>query len=135
VKKNTIQFFATAYLSTCIFSSAKADTGKIIPNEFLWLLVVGFFSLLIFLVLFLSNIIKLLYIQKNKEKPNMLILIILLSILLPIIWLFLEANFHILFSIETKTNYRIKEFFNYGITFLSAILGIGLGYIIKKVLK
>jgi hypothetical protein len=65
----------------------------------------------------------------------MLILIILLSILMPIIWLFLEANFHLLFSIEIKTNYRIKEFFNYGIAFLSAILGIGLGYIIKKVHK
>jgi hypothetical protein len=134
VKKNTIQFFATAFLSTCILSSAKADTGKIIPNEFLWLLVVGFFSLLIFLVLFLSNILKLLYIKKNKENPNMLILIIILTILLPIIWLFLEANYHLLFSFETKYNYRIKEIFNYVITFLSAILGMGLGYIIKKIL-
>jgi nitrogen fixation/metabolism regulation signal transduction histidine kinase len=135
VKKKIISFFATIVLSTCSFSLAKADTGKIIPDEFLWLLVIGFVSLLILVVLFISTIIKLLYRKNNKKEPKKLILIILLTILLPIIWLYAEANYHLLYNIETKYDYRIKEIFNNGIAIVLAMLGMGLGFIIKNLFK
>jgi heme/copper-type cytochrome/quinol oxidase subunit 2 len=135
LKKNIISFFATTVLSTCSFSLAKADTGKIIPDEFLWLLVIGFVSLLILVVLFISTIIKLLFRKNNKKEPKKLILIILLTILPPIIWLYAEANYHLLYNIETKYDYRIKEIFNNGIAIVIAMLGMGLGFIIKKLFK
>jgi len=135
VKKNIISLFDITLLSTCSFSMAKADTGKIIPDEFLWLLVIGFVSLLIFVVLFISTLIKLLFRKNNKKEPKKLILIILLTILPPIIWLYLEANYHLLYNIETKYDYRIKEIFNNGISIVIAMLGMGLGFIIKKLFK
>lgn len=135
MKKNIISFFATTILVTCSFSLAKADTGKIIPDEFLWLLAIGFVSLLIFVVLFISTLIKLLFRKNNKKEPKKLILIILLTILPPIIWLYAEANFHLLYTIETEYDYRIKEIFNKGISIILAMLGMGLGFIIKKLLK
>jgi len=122
-------------LSTFCFSLAKADTGKIIPDEFLWFLVIGFVSIVILVVLFISTIIKLLFRKNNKKEPKNLILIILLTILPPIIWLYIEANYHLLYSIETKYDYRIKEIFNNGITIIIAMLGMGLGFSIKKLLK
>ena len=122
-------------LSTFCFSLAKADTGKIIPNEFLWFLVIGFVSIVILVVLFISTIVKLLFRKNNKKEPKNLILIILLTILPPIIWLYIEANYHLLYSIETKYDYRIKEIFNNGITIVIAMLGMGLGFSIKKLLK
>jgi hypothetical protein len=41
----------------------------------------------------------------------------------------------LLYSIETKYDYRIKEIFNNGITIIIAMLGMGLGFSIKKLLK
>jgi multidrug efflux pump subunit AcrB len=134
MKKNTIIFFALAFLSVSSFSLAKADTGKIIPDEFLWLLVISFLAILIFAIIFTSTLIKLLFLKKQKKEPRNLILIILLSILTPFIWLSAEANFHLLYNIESKYDYRIKEVFNYGITFLAAVFGMILGFIIKKII-
>jgi multidrug efflux pump subunit AcrB len=134
MKKNTIIFFALAFLSVSSFSLAKADTGKIIPDEFLWLLVISFLAILIFAIIFTSTLIKLLFLKKQKKEPRNLILIILLSILTPFIWLYAEANFHLLYNIESKYDYRIKEVFNYGITFLAAVFGMILGFIIKKII-
>lgn len=135
MKKNILPFFVILVLSTFCFSLAKADTGKIIPDEFLWFLVIGFVSIVILVVLFISTIIKLLFRKNNKKEPKNLILIILLTILPPIIWLYIEANYHLLYSIETKYDYRIKEIFNNGITIIIAMLGMGLGFSIKKLLK
>jgi uncharacterized membrane protein len=134
MKKNTIIFFALAFLSVSSFSLAKADTGKIIPDEFLWLLVISCLAILIFAIIFTSTLIKLLFLKKQKKEPRNLILIILLSILTPFIWLYAEANFHLLYNIESKYDYRIKEVFNYGITFLAAVFGMILGFIIKKII-
>jgi uncharacterized membrane protein len=113
---------------------AKADTCKIIPDEFLWLLVISCLAILIFAIIFTSTLIKLLFLKKQKKEPRNLILIILLSILTPFIWLYAEANFHLLYNIESKYDYRIKEVFNYGITFLAAVFGMILGFIIKKII-
>jgi hypothetical protein len=135
MKKNIINFFAVALLSVSSFSSAKADTGKIIPYEVLWLLVISCFAILIFAIIFISTLIKLSYIKKQKKEPRNLILIILLTILTPVIWLYAEANFHLLYNIETKYDYRIKEVFNYGVTFLAAMFGMILGFIIKKIIS
>lgn len=135
MKKNIINFFAVALLSVSSFSSAKADTGKIIPDEVLWLLVISCFAILIFAIIFISTLIKLSYIKKQKKEPRNLILIILLTILTPVIWLYAEANFHLLYNIETKYDYRIKEVFNYGVTFLAAMFGMILGFIIKKIIS
>lgn len=135
MKKNIIIFFAVALLSVSSFSLAKADTGKIIPDEVLWLLVISCFAILIFAIIFISTLIKLLYIKKQKKEPRNLILIILLTILTPVIWLNAEANFHLLYNIETKYDYRIKEVFNYGVTFLAAMFGMILGFIIKKIIS
>ena len=132
MKKNILSFLVTTVLSTCSFSLAKADTGKIIPDEFLWLLVIGFVSILILVVLFISTTIKLIFTNNKKKEPRKLILIILLTILPPIIWLYIEANYHLLYNIETKYDYRIKEIFNNGIAIVIAIMGMGLGFIIKK---
>lgn len=132
MKKNILSFLVTTVLSTCSFSLAKADTGKIIPDEFLWLLVIGFVSILILVVLFISTTIKLIFRKNSKKEPRKLILIILLTILPPIIWLYIEANYHLLYNIETKYDYRIKEIFNNGIAIVIAIMGMGLGFIIKK---
>jgi hypothetical protein len=134
MKKNTIIFFALAFLSVSSFSLAKADTGKIIPDEFLWLLVISCLAIFIFAIIFTSTLIKLLFLKKQKKEPRNLILIILLSILTPFIWLYAEANFHLLYNIESKYDYRIKEVFNYGITFLAAVFGMILGFIIKKII-
>ncbi|MFN5628283.1 MAG: hypothetical protein ACK48W_03250 [Bacteroidota bacterium] len=135
MKKNIINFFAVALLSVSSFSSAKADTGKIIPYEVLWLLVISCFAILIFAIIFISTLIKLSYIKTQKKEPRNLILIILLTILTPVIWLYAEANFHLLYNIETKYDYRIKEVFNYGVTFLAAMFGMILGFIIKKIIS
>jgi hypothetical protein len=135
MKKNIISVFATIFLYTCTFSLAKADTGKIIPDEFLWVLVIGLLSLLIFIVLFISTLIKLLLRKNNKKEPKNLILIIMLTILPPTVWLYAEANYHLLYNIETKYDYRIKEIFNKSISFVIAMLGMGIGFIIKKLSK
>ena len=39
-------------------------------------------------------------------------LIIHLTVLLPVSWLYAESNFHLLFNIESKYDYKIKEMFN-----------------------
>jgi len=132
VKKNTILFIAIALITICSFSLAEADTGKIIPDDFMWLVVICCIAILVFIIIFLSTLIKLLFLKKKKKEPRNLILIILLTVLLPIIWLYAEANFHLLFNIESKYDYKIKEMFNNGITLLAAIFGMILGFIIKK---
>ena len=135
MKKNNIPFFVTALVSTCTFSLVKADTGKIIPDEFLWSLVIGFITLLTFVVLFSSTLIKLLFRKNYKEEPKKLVLIILLTILPPVIWLFARANYHLLYDFETKYDYRIKEIFNKVIAIVTAMIGMGLGFILKRLLK
>lgn len=134
MKKNILKFFAFALVSVCGFSWVKADTGKIIPDEFLWLLAISSIVILIFAVVFISTVIKLLFKRKQKKEPRYLILIILLTIISPVVWLYAEANFHLLYAIESKYDYRIKELFSYGITFLAAVVGMVLGFIIKKLL-
>ena len=134
MKKNTILFIAIALVSIFSFSMAKADTGKIIPDDFLWFVVICCIAILVFIIIFLSTLIKLLFLKKKKKEPRNLILIILLTILLPVIWLYAEANFHLLFNIESKYDYKIKEMFNNGITLLAAMFGMILGFIIKKIL-
>jgi hypothetical protein len=130
--KNIISLFCITLLFTFSFSLAKADTGKIIPDEFLWLLVIGFVSLLVFVVFFISTLIKLLFRRNNKKDSGKLVLIILLTILPPIIWLYAEANYHLLFSIETTFGYRVKEIFSNVISVVVSMLGMALGFLVKK---
>jgi nitrogen fixation/metabolism regulation signal transduction histidine kinase len=135
MKKNTIVIFSIALILTLYSSLANADTGKIIPDEFLWLLLTVGIALLVFTVFFLSTLIKLIY-RKNKEKePKKLTLIILLTILPPIFWLYAEANYHLLYTIESNSDYKTKEIFNKAIAILTAMLGMGIGFVLKKILK
>ena len=84
---------------------------------------------------FFIHLIKLLFRKNNKEEPKKLVLIILLTILPPVIWLFARANYHLLYDFETKYDYRIKEIFNKVIAIVTAMIGMGLGFILKRLLK
>jgi hypothetical protein len=53
----------------------------------------------------------------------------------PVIWLFARANYHLLYDFETKYDYRIKEIFNKVIAIVTAMIGMGLGFILKRLLK
>jgi hypothetical protein len=135
VSKNIISLFCLTLLFTLSFSLAKADTGKIIPNEFLWLLVIGFVSLLVFVVFFISTLIKLLFRRNNKKDSGKLVLIVLLTFMPPIVWLYAEANYHLLFSIETTFGYRVKEIFSKVISVVVSMLGMALGFLVIKLFR
>jgi hypothetical protein len=134
-KKNINSFFVVAFISICSFSVAKADTGKIIPDAFVWSLAIAFLLVLVFAYLLISALVKFFYKKNDKNESKKLFLILLITILPPMIWLYAEANYHLLYEVEAKYDYRIKEIFNKLIAIIVAMLGMGAGFIIKKLVK